>query len=105
MNDYHDDGLQPAKHDLPIPNELKHGAMKYRAIVFMAFLTLSVIFSLGSLSIWHGKLISRGETSIEAHINRSETQRLAKLNKTYVNPYNFGKWKNWRLFLGLVKGR
>jgi palmitoyltransferase len=23
----------------------------------------------------------------------------------YVNPYNFGRGKNWRLFLGMARGR
>lgn len=61
--------------------------------------------ALGALSIWHARLIRRGETSIEAHINQSETKRLSILGKNYVNPYNFGRTKNWKIFLGLVKGR
>lgn len=66
---------------------------------------IAVTIALGSLTIWHGKLIRRGETSIEYHINMSETKRLAALGKTYTNPYNFGPRKNFMLFLGLVKGR
>lgn len=61
--------------------------------------------ALGVLSLWHGKLIGRGETSIEANINKAETKRLAELRRVYLNPYNFGSNKNWRIFLGLVRGR
>lgn len=68
-------------------------------------LILGVFIALGGLASWHARLIRKGETSIEANINRAETRRLAELGKTYINPYNFGKRKNWRIFLGLVKGR
>jgi len=95
---------------------------------------VGTILALGALTIWHGKLINRGETSIEANINKKERERLAKFRKvkfihilscflfvtysklivemrqffffqTYVNPYDFGKKRNWMLFLGLVNGR
>ena len=36
----------------------------------------SVALALGALTIWHAVLISRGETSIERHINKKERQRL-----------------------------
>lgn len=65
----------------------------------------AVTMALGSLTIWHIRLIRRGETSIEAHINQSETKRLAALGKTYINPYNFGSKQNFLLFLGLVRRR
>ena len=32
--------------------------------------------ALGALTIWHAVLISRGETSIERHINKKERRRL-----------------------------
>lgn len=105
INEYNDNGYLPAKHDLPVPKNLENYAVKRRAVVFMAFINVAVILALGALSIWHARLITRGETSIESHINQSETKRMEKLGKTYVNPYNFGKKKNWRMFLGLVKGR
>ena len=37
--------------------------------------------ALGGLTVWHAVLISRGETSIERHINFKETKRLAKRGK------------------------
>ncbi|XP_054265049.1 palmitoyltransferase ZDHHC16 [Macrosteles quadrilineatus] len=76
-----------------------------RSIIFMAFICSGAFVALLFLAIWHAKLISRGESSIEAHINKSETKRLAKQNKLYINPYNFGKWRNWKRFLGLERGR
>nr|CAD7461206.1 unnamed protein product [Timema tahoe] len=71
----------------------------------MAFINFGVFVALGSLAVWHARLISKGETSIEANINKAETKRLSTLNKVYENPYNFGRKKNWRIFLGLVRGR
>ena len=61
--------------------------------------------ALGGLASWHSRLIDKGETSIEANINKAETIRLQRLGKIYVNPYNFGSRKNWIIFLGLVQGR
>lgn len=40
--------------------------------------------ALGALTIWHGVLISRGETSIERHINIKETKRLAKWGRVSI---------------------
>lgn len=50
-------------------------------------------------------MIGRGETSIEACINKAETKRFNKMGKVYRNPYNFGVKENWKRFLGLVNGR
>lgn len=63
------------------------------------------MLALGSLTVWHSKLISRGETSIEGNINKTEAAKYAKQNKIYINPYNFGWKNNWALFLGLNEGR
>lgn len=76
-----------------------------RAIIFIALICSSVFIALGSLAVWHGSLIVKGETSIEAHINKAETKRLAAMNKAYVNPYNFGSKRNWSIFLGLESGK
>lgn len=78
---------------------------KRRAIIYMALINCGVFVALGGLTFWHSQLISRGETSIEANINKAETKRLAEMGRLYINPYNFGKKKNWRIFLGLVQGR
>jgi len=64
-----------------------------------------VFIALVILTIWHGLLISCGETSIEEHINKFETKRLSAINFEYVNVYNYGMKMNWILFLGLHSGR
>lgn len=40
--------------------------------------------ALGALTLWHAVLISRGETSIERHINKKETKRMANRGKVSV---------------------
>ncbi|GAB6023328.1 hypothetical protein CHUAL_008131 [Chamberlinius hualienensis] len=77
-----------------------HGVLTY-----VTLLCIGVVLALGSLTIWHAIRIGRGETSIEAHINRSERFRYKKEGKIYANPYDFGTRDNWRLFLGLHHGR
>ncbi|CAL8101995.1 unnamed protein product [Orchesella dallaii] len=74
----------------------KHGI---RLTIFYAgFLCVGASLALGGLFLWHAKLITNGETSIEYHINRSERK---KLGAAFVNRYDLGKLKNWKLFLGL----
>ncbi|XP_064924382.1 palmitoyltransferase ZDHHC16 isoform X2 [Columba livia] len=46
----------------------------------------SVALALGALTLWHAALITRGETSIERHINRKERQRLQKKGKALAHP-------------------
>lgn len=105
IHEYDDHDVLPAKHVLPVPENIHGYTMKRRAVIFMAFTNVPVIIALGALSLWHARLITRGESSIESHINQSESKRFEKMGRTYVNPYNFGKLKNWKLFLGLVRGR
>ncbi|XP_038070729.1 palmitoyltransferase ZDHHC16-like isoform X2 [Patiria miniata] len=77
----------------------------HKAVVFQFIICFSVLIALGVLTAWHIRLISRGETSIEKHINDSERARLKKVNVVYKNPYNFGVKENWRMLLGLYGGR
>ncbi|XP_023233186.1 palmitoyltransferase ZDHHC16-like [Centruroides sculpturatus] len=77
----------------------------HACLVYAALLCLGVFLAIGALTMWHARLITRGETSVEAHINKKERERLAKEGKTYKNPYNFGPRKNWIIFLGLTNGR
>jgi len=59
---------------------------------FETSLVPGVLIALGSLTLWHARLISRGETSIEANINKAETKRLAEKNKVVVfYPYHIIK--------------
>lgn len=52
--------------------------------MFVGFSISTVSVALGALTLWHAILITRGETSIERHINNKETKRLAKRGKVRV---------------------
>ncbi|XP_026674225.1 palmitoyltransferase ZDHHC16 isoform X2 [Ceratina calcarata] len=67
-----------------------------------ALICVAAFAALGALTWWHAGLITRGETSIEARINSTETEKYKALGKVYQNPYNFGPRQNWRLFLGTI---
>jgi len=82
----------------------KKSGWKFLTAMFQ--ITISgVFFALGTLAYWHARIIGKGETSIEYYINKAETQRYAENGLVYQNPYDFGKYKNWRLFLGMTEGR
>lgn len=97
----------PREHKLPVPPILETQRIaahpwKRKAVVFMAVTCVAVFLALGTLTIIHGKNIGRGETSVEAHIN----EKLRKESEgAFRNPYDFGRWRNWKLFLGVVQGR
>ncbi|XP_018020920.1 palmitoyltransferase ZDHHC16B isoform X2 [Hyalella azteca] len=74
------------------------------AITYAGLLTVGCFASLGALAAWHARLIGRGETSVEQHINGKERKRLAALGQAYKNPYDFGPRLNWQLFLGTQPG-
>ncbi|KAJ0183784.1 hypothetical protein K1T71_000207 [Dendrolimus kikuchii] len=97
----------PREHDLPVPTiteaqRVAADPLKRKAVMFMAVTCVAVLFALGTLSLMHAKNISRGETSVEAHVNAKLRQ---VQGRAFRNPYDFGRRKNWRLFLGLVQGR
>ncbi|XP_056465043.1 palmitoyltransferase ZDHHC16A isoform X3 [Gadus chalcogrammus] len=87
----------------PSPPYTFRDRMVHKSIIYMWVLTSTVGVALGGLTVWHAVLISRGETSIERHINFKETKRLAKRGKVYKNPFNYGKLNNWKVFLGVQK--
>ncbi|BES99368.1 DHHC palmitoyltransferase [Nesidiocoris tenuis] len=91
--------------EIPIEEEVHERTWRRRAITFMAFICSGAFVALTWLASWHARQISNGETSIEAHINKKEVQRLAALNKTYTNPYNYGTLDNWKIFLGIGNGK
>lgn len=73
-----------------------------RALIFFAgLLCIATFVALSALTWWHAGFISRGETSIEARINSTESQKYKAQGKFYQNPYDFGAKENWRLFLGI----
>nr|XP_018917302.1 PREDICTED: probable palmitoyltransferase ZDHHC16 [Bemisia tabaci] len=85
---------------------VNHGRdWRRKAILFMAFICSGAFVAIGALLIYHYRLISAGETSIEYHINKDQRKKFAALNKEYKNPYNFGRKRNWRIFFGLQKDR
>ncbi|KAM9188112.1 palmitoyltransferase ZDHHC16 isoform 2-T3 [Mergus octosetaceus] len=53
----------------------------HKSVVYLWVLCSSVALALGALTLWHAALITRGETSIERHINKKERQRLQKKGK------------------------
>lgn len=73
-----------------------------RSIIYMALINAGAFFALGGLVGWHARLISRGETSIEGHINKTMRRRFKEMNRVYRNPYDFGVVENWRMFLGVM---
>ncbi|XP_071828568.1 palmitoyltransferase ZDHHC16-like isoform X2 [Apostichopus japonicus] len=82
-----------------------YDSVQHKAVTFLFFLTFSVVLALGMLTMWHARLISKGETSIEKNINNKERRRLKQLNVEYKNPYDFGFRQNWRDLLGLSEKR
>ncbi|MEQ2172327.1 hypothetical protein GOODEAATRI_019937, partial [Goodea atripinnis] len=65
----------------PPPDHSPRESVAYKCIIFLWVLTSSVAVALGGLTLWHAKLISRGETSVERHINRKEARRLREKGK------------------------
>jgi len=97
-------GLESDERGLLLPwleNYVSTSSLIWFEIIF----TVGTFFILSGLSFWHAKLITRGETSVEAHINRSESARAAKEGRVYVNPYDFGPRRNWLLLMTAEDGR
>ncbi|RWS12342.1 putative palmitoyltransferase ZDHHC16-like protein [Dinothrombium tinctorium] len=76
-------------------------SLRHSCIVFEILSTGGVFVAVGALMSWHAKLITKGETCVETHINKKERERLAKLRKPFKNPFDLGSRRNWRVFLGL----
>lgn len=54
-------------------------------VMFAGFPISTVSVALGALTLWHALLITRGETSIERHINSKEAKRLAKRGRVRMH--------------------
>ncbi|KAK2885051.1 palmitoyltransferase ZDHHC16B [Channa argus] len=87
----------------PPPEYTFRETSAHKSVIFLWVLTSSVAVVLGGLTLWHSMLISRGETSVERHINRKETRRLREKGKVFRNPHHHGKMNNWKLLLGVEK--
>ncbi|XP_011958092.1 palmitoyltransferase ZDHHC16 isoform X5 [Ovis aries] len=92
-------------HQTPPPTFSFRERVTHKSLVYLWFLCSSVALALGALTAWHAVLISRGETSIERHINRKERQRLQAKGRVFRNHYNYGCLDNWKVFLGVDTGR
>ncbi|KAH0504504.1 putative palmitoyltransferase ZDHHC16 [Microtus ochrogaster] len=92
-------------HQTPPPTFSFRERITHKSLVYLWFLCSSVALALGALTIWHAVLISRGETSIERHINKKERRRLQAKGRVFRNPYNYGCLDNWKVFLGVDTGR
>lgn len=78
----------------------------HNMVIYEFMVSAAVSVAMIGLIGWHAVLISRGETSIEVHLNKKERKRQEKLQLVFHNPYDFGFRENWRLFLGVnVQGR
>ncbi|XP_063980173.1 palmitoyltransferase ZDHHC16 isoform X1 [Diachasmimorpha longicaudata] len=81
--------------------EFREKEWRKRLILFAGLICVATFAALGALSWWHAGLITRGETSIEARINSTESAKYKAQNREYRNPYDFGPRLNWIIFLGL----
>ena len=52
-------------------------AYHHSSVTFVFILSSAVTVALGLLTCWHARLIARGETSIEVHINRKKSRELS----------------------------
>lgn len=73
-------------------------------VTYEFFLCSGVTIALMVLICYHSRLISKGETSIEQHINSRERKRVQDLGAVYKNPYDFGFVENWKIFFGIEAG-
>ncbi|XP_022355297.1 probable palmitoyltransferase ZDHHC16 isoform X3 [Enhydra lutris kenyoni] len=92
-------------HQTPPPTFSFRERVTHKSLVYLWFLCSSVALALGALTMWHAVLISRGETSIERHINKKERRRLQAKGRVFRNHYNYGCLDNWKVFLGVDTGR
>ncbi|CAF1335451.1 unnamed protein product [Adineta steineri] len=67
--------------------------------IFIAALIVS--FLLITLVCWHGRMISRGITSVERLFNQDYTKQCTKQGFVFVNPYDLGLVENWKQFFNV----
>ncbi|NP_001120250.1 palmitoyltransferase ZDHHC16 [Xenopus tropicalis] len=89
--------------DTPPPTFTFRERMFHKCIIYLWVLCSSVALALGALTLWHAMLITRGETSIERHINKKERKRLESIGKVFYNPYSYGRRGNWKVFFGVER--
>ncbi|CAF0792744.1 unnamed protein product [Rotaria sordida] len=67
--------------------------------IFIATLTCGILII--GLLCWHGRMIGRGETSLERILNVYYTKQCYMQGFIFVNPYDFGFIENWKRFFGV----
>ena len=77
----------------------------HNLVAFQYVMCVGVSVALGILTLWHMRLISRGETSIEARINANQRKKFKSCGMTYMNVFDFGCLHNWKRFFGLNRTR
>ncbi|XP_008469018.1 palmitoyltransferase ZDHHC16-like [Diaphorina citri] len=95
--------FQPMK--IPLSYYLETYQFRYKSLMFLSLVLCVIFCAVLTLSLWHAKLISGGETSVEFLKNKYEMTKKKKEGGTFKNPFDFGWKTNWRIFLGLYGGR
>lgn len=89
----------------PLSYYLETEQFRSKSLISVSFVLLIALIAVLSLSLWHAKLISGGETSVEFLKNKFEMAKMKKEGATFSNPFDFGWRTNWQIFLGLHDGR
>lgn len=90
----------------PLSYYLETHQFRFKSAMFISFVLVVLMISVLVLSLWHGKLITYGETSVEFLKNKYEMiKRQKEGGEMFKNPFDFGWKTNWRIFLGLYGGR
>jgi len=98
--------LLPMEEDIILHSSTsKHTNWERSAIIMEAVLVTGILMALGALLCWHSMIITRGETTIENLSNKDERRKLELEKRTFVNPYDYGRRENWRIFLGINEER
>jgi hypothetical protein len=68
---------------------------------YLFIIALGMGFVLLGFSWWHGRMIGRGETSIERLLNQNYIQQYYKQGFIFVQIHNINPVENWKQFLGV----
>ena len=82
------DSIDPKKVLAPMPPHDVRGMYFHTLIIYEFMLCSAVTFALTLLLFWHGRLVTRAETSIELHINKAEYTRQKKKGVVGVTTFD-----------------
>jgi len=74
--------------------------LSFQQITLSMGLNLSTTVAVSILLIVQAFLISTGQTSVEWNVNRARRRNALKEGQPFVNPYDFGLRRNWKLLFG-----